>query len=134
MSRIVPLLTLLVACSLAACGDDSDRVQILLFQASPDAIEAGQSTKLVFVVQPSTAKITIGSGVGDVTGKTEVQVTPTDTTSYQLTAVNGSATTNQTVKITVGPTSATSIKLQPATKTPTAGDAFAVTVTALAAD
>lgn len=133
MSRILPLLTL-VACSLAACGDDHNTVEILVFQASPDAIEAGQSTKLVFAVQPPTAKVTISGGVGDVTGTTEVKVTPSDTTSYQLTAVNGSATTNQTVKVTVGPTSAISIKLQPATKTPAAGDAFAVTVTALGSD
>ena len=134
MSRILPLLTVFVACSLAACGDDADKVQILVFQASPASIEAGQSTKLVFAVQPATAKVTISSGVGDVTGKTEAQVSPTDTTSYQLTATSGSATTNQTVKVTVGGTSAAAIKVQPATKTPTAGDALAVTLTVLGTD
>jgi protocatechuate 3,4-dioxygenase beta subunit len=134
MSRILPLLTVFVACSLAACGDDSDKVQILVFQASPDAIEAGQSTKLVFAVQPATAKVTISSGVGDLTGKTEASVTPSDTTTYQLTAVSGSATANQTVKVTVGATSAAAIKVQPATKTPTAGAALAVTLTVLGPD
>jgi hypothetical protein len=133
MSRILPLLTVFVACSLAACGDDSDRVQILLFQASPDVIEAGQSTKLVFAVEPATAKVTI-TGLGDLTGKTQTSVTPSDTTSYQLTAVNGSATVNQTVKVTVGATSSAAIKVQPATKTPTAGDALAVTLTVLGPD
>lgn len=132
MSRIVPLLTVLVACSLAACGDDSDRVQILVFQASPDAIENGQSTKLVFAVQPSTARITISGGVGDVTGKTEQSVTPSENTTYQLTASFGKAIANQTVKVTVGATSAAAIKVQPATMTPTAGDSFAVTLTVLA--
>ena len=132
MSRIVPLLTVLVACSLAACGDDSDKVQILLFQASPDAIENGQSTKLVFAVQPSTAKITITGGVGDVTGKTEQSVTPATDTTYQLTASFGKAIANQTVKVTVGATSAAAIKVLPATTTPTAGKQFAVTVTVLA--
>jgi protocatechuate 3,4-dioxygenase beta subunit len=130
MNRIVPLLTVLVACSLAACGDDSDKVQILLFQASPNAIENGQSTKLVFAVQPSTAKITI-TEIGDVTGKTEQSVTPMQDTTYQLTASFGKALANQTVKVTVGATSAAAIKVQPAITTPTAGAQFAVTVTVL---
>src|ERR1044071_9315184 len=130
MNRIVPLLTVLVACSLAACASDSDKVQILVFQASPTAIENGQSTKLVFAVQPSTAKLTI-TGIGDVTGKTEQSVTPTSDTTYQLTASFGKALANQTVKVTVGATSAAAIKVQPATTTPTAGAPFAVTVTVL---
>lgn len=133
MSRILPLLTMLVACTLAACGDDQDKVQILLFQASPDAIESGQSTQLVFAVEPATAKISI-SGIGDLTGKTQASISPTETTSYQLTATNGKATTNQTVRVTVGATSAASIKVQPASKTPTAGDQLAVTLTVLGID
>lgn len=133
MSRILPLLTILAACTLAACGDDQGKVQILLFQASPDAIEAGQSTKLVFAVQPESAKVTI-SGVGDVTGKTEATISPAETTSYQLTATFGKATTNETVKVTVGATSAASIKVQPSSKTPTAGDAFTVALTVLGTD
>jgi hypothetical protein len=133
MSRILPLLTVLVACTLAACGDDENKVQILVFQASPDAIEAGQSTKLVFAVQPASAKVSI-SGLGDVTGKTEAQVSPAETTSYQLTATNGKATTNETVQVTVGATSAASIKIQPASKTPTAGEPFTVALTVLGTD
>lgn len=133
MSRILPLLTVLVACSLAACGDDQDRVQILLFQASPDTIEAGQSTQLVFAVEPATAKVTI-TGVGDLTGKTQASVSPSDSTSYQLTAVNGSATANQTVKVTVGSTLPAAIRVQPASKTPTAGESLAVMLTVLGPD
>src|SRR4051794_39960819 len=133
MSRILPLLTIVAACTLAACGDDQAKVQILLFQASPDAIEAGQSTKLVFAVQPEGAKISI-TGVGDVTGKTEASISPTETTSYQLTAINGKATTNETVKVTVGATSAASIKVQPSSKTPIAGEAFTVALTVLGTD
>ena len=75
MSRILPLLTILAACTLAACGDGENTVQILVFQASPDAIEAVQSTKLVFAVQPASAKISI-NGLGDLTGKTEASVSP----------------------------------------------------------
>lgn len=133
MSRILPLLTVLIACSLAACGDDQEKVQILLFQASPDNIEAGQSTKLVFVVQPPTAKISI-NGVGDLTGKTEAQVSPTESTSYQLTATNGKATTNETVRVTVGGATAVGIQVLPATSAPNAGDEFTVTLTVLKND
>src|ERR1041385_8128012 len=106
MNRVLALLTL-VACSLAACGDE-DKVKILVFQAAPDAIEAGQSTKLVFAVDPADAKVDI-SGLGDLTGQTQTSVTPTATTAYQLTATSGKATA-----------------------TPTAGDQLAVTLTVLA--
>src|SRR4051794_23938362 len=133
MSRILPLLTVFVAGALAACGDDQDEVQILLFQAAPSAIEAGQSTTLMFVAQPATAKLTI-TGIGDLTGRTQVAVTPANTTSYQLTAVNHSAIANRTVRVTVGATSAVAIEVRPATRTPTAGDPLAVALTVLAAD
>ncbi|HEY0483590.1 MAG TPA: hypothetical protein VGD37_38995 [Kofleriaceae bacterium] len=120
-------------CSLVACGDDQSTVKILVFQASPDAIEAGQTTTLVFAVDPPDAKISI-TGVGDVTGKTQVSVTPTANTSYQLTANSGKATSNKAVMVTVGPTSAASIKVDPATATPTAGNQLDVTLTVLASN
>src|SRR5215831_13809658 len=99
MNRVLALLTLVVACSLAACGED-DKVTILVFQAAPDAIESGQSTKLVFAVDPLDAKVNI-SGLGDLTGQTQTSVTPTATTAYQLTATSGKATATQTVTVTV---------------------------------
>ncbi|HEY6174237.1 MAG TPA: hypothetical protein VIX73_07325, partial [Kofleriaceae bacterium] len=129
MNRVLALLTL-VACSLAACGDE-DKVKILVFQAAPDAIEAGQSTKLVFAVDPADAKVDI-SGLGDLTGQTQTSVTPTATTAYQLTATSGKATATQSVTVTVGATSANAIKVEPASATPTAGDQLAVTLTVLA--
>lgn len=132
MSRVAQLLTLCVACALAACGSD-DKVQILLFQASPDAIEAGQSTKLVFAVEPADAKLTI-TGLSDLTGKTEAQVMPATTTSYQLTATKGGATASRMVTVTVGATAAAAIKVEPATLAPAAGDALPVTLTVLASD
>lgn len=129
MNRVLALLTLVVAASLAACADD-DKVTILVFQAAPDAIESGQSTKLVFAVDPSNAKVNI-SGLGDVTGQSQTSVTPTMTTQYQLTATSGKATATQSVTVTVGATSANAIKVEPATATPTAGAQVAVTLTAL---
>jgi hypothetical protein len=128
MNRVLALLTLAVV-SLAACGED-ETVHILVFQAAPDAIEAGQSTQLVFAVDPSNAKVNI-SGLGDLTGQTATSVTPTTTTMYQMTATNGKATATQSVTVTVGATSANAIKVEPAMATPLAGDQLAVTLTAL---
>src|SRR5262245_34952880 len=128
MKRVLGLLTLAVV-SLAACGED-DKVEILVFQAAPDAIEAGQSTQLVFAVDPSDAKVNI-SGLGDLTGQTNTSVTPTATTSYQLTATNGKATATQSVTVMVGSTTANAIKVEPALANPLAGDQLPVTLTVL---
>lgn len=133
MTRALVLIILAVGCALAACGDDDDQVKILVFQAAPDGIEAGQSARLVFAVDPPTAKLTI-SGLGDVTGQTQTSVTPTATTSYELTAVSGTATARQTAVVTVGPTTAVALAVEPAGAMPTAGNAFAVTLTALASN
>ena len=134
MKGLLRILAPLVVCSVvAACGDDSSNVQILLFQASPDAIESGQSTTLVFAVEPPDAKVTI-NGLGDFTNKTQAMVSPAMTTEYQLTAVSGKATTNRTVTVTVGPTSASAINVTPATTTPVAGNQVDVTLTVLGRD
>lgn len=129
MSRLLQLLTVCLAWSLVACGSD-DKVKIVLFQAAPDAIEVGQSTKLVFAVDPPDAKVTI-TGLGDLTGQTEASISPAATTAYQLTATNGSATANQTVTVTVGAMSASAIKVEPDSATPTAGDQLGVKLTVL---
>lgn len=130
MNRALQLLTLCLACSvIAACGED-DHVKILVFQAAPDAIEAGQSSQLVFSVDPPDAKVDI-SNLGDMTGQTQAAVSPTATTSYQLTAKSGTAIDTATVTVTVGPTSANAVKVEPATTAPTAGDQVAVTLTVL---
>lgn len=131
MTRFVPLFTLCVACALIACG--SDEVHILLFQAAPDAIEAGDATRLVFAVEPADAELTI-TGLGDVTGKTFAPVMPAVTTSYQLTATRGSAIANQMVTVTVGATAAAAIRVAPASSTPAAGEPLSVVLTVLAAD
>jgi hypothetical protein len=115
----------------AACGDNKDRVTITLFAAAPDAIEMGDSTKLLFAIDPPNAKVTI-SDVGDVSGKNEAPVTPSATTEYKLTATRGKATAEATVTVTVGPRTAVGLKIEAANATPTAGDAVMVMVTALA--
>jgi hypothetical protein len=131
MKRLLLVLTACIAGSVAACGDGNQGVKILVFQASPDSIEAGQSTTLVFGVDPPDAKVEI-TGIGDLTGQTKTSVAPTATTSYQITVSNGHATANKSVTVTVGPTSAVALKVDPVTATPGAGDAFDVVLTVLA--
>ncbi|HEX7836045.1 MAG TPA: hypothetical protein VF469_01215, partial [Kofleriaceae bacterium] len=133
MNRLLLLLTTCLVWSVAACGDQAQGVKILTFQASPDTIEAGQSTTLVFAVEPPDAKVSI-TGIGDLTGQTKTTVTPTATTSYQLTVDNGHATEDAMVTVTVGATSGSGIKVDPASATPGAGDALDVTLTVLGAN
>src|SRR6266478_1181670 len=130
MTRSVRFLSASALCFAAACSGNSDKVTITLFQAAPDTIELGQSTKLVFVVDPSDAQVSI-TGVGDVTGKTQAVVTPTATTTYKLTVTKGKAITENSVTVTVGPRKAVSLKLTPANDSPAAGEQFAVTVSAI---
>jgi hypothetical protein len=136
VNSLVRFIALGAVCLAAACGDNNnkpDEVSVVLFAAAPDAIEAGQSTKLLYVVEPKTATVTI-TGLGDVSGKTQSMVTPTATTMYKLTAVNGKATATADVTVTVGPQNALGFKVEPASATPTAGDQLAVTVTAISGD
>ncbi len=86
-----------------ACNSDSkktDQPTIAVFTAAPSTIIAGQSTQLVF---GGTGTLSIDQGVGPVTGKTSVTVSPTATTTYTLTAsLNGSSVTS-TTQVTVNP-------------------------------
>ena len=114
MNRLAYLLTACTVCSvIAACGDDhsnnnnnnndnNQKLSILVFVAAPDTIDAGGSTQLIFAVAPPTATLNI-SNVGDVTGKSQVTVTPGATTMYQLTASDGQTTVNNSVTVTVRP-------------------------------
>jgi hypothetical protein len=134
VKRLLQILILILGgLGIAACGDNGDHVSITLFEAAPDAIEVGGSTRLLFAVDPPSAKVTIES-VGDVTGRTETSVSPSATTTYQLTAQSGDATAQQTVTVTVGPRSGTELRVEPATQTPTAGEPVAVTLSVRAGD
>jgi len=137
VNRLLQILVLALAAAaaagLAACGDNGDHVSITLFEAAPDAIEAGGSTRLLFAIDPPNAEVTIAS-VGDVTGRTEAMVSPSATTSYQLTARKGKATAEATVTVTVGPRSGTELRIEPATTTPTAGVPVAVTLSVRTGD
>src|SRR5437868_6164402 len=131
MNRLFHLLTICVVCAAAACDGSGDKVTIMRFEVAPNPnIELGQSAKLLFAVDPPDAQLTI-TGMGDYTGKTEASVSPESTTTYQLTAVNGSASADNTVTVIVGPPTAFGIRIEPASATPTAGQPVPVTLTAI---
>jgi len=130
------ILTLFVVGSLASCGDNNHQpLTIKLFEAAPGAIESGQSSKLIFVVEPSDAELTI-AGIGDVSNKVEAPISPTTTTTYELTAESDgeTKTATATVTVTVGAAPGTGIRVESANPVPTAGQPFMVTLTAFGAD
>jgi hypothetical protein len=76
---------------------------ITSFLADPSQISNGQSSTLKWNVVGTTTSLAIDNGVGDVTGKTSVSVSPTATTTYTLTATDsqGSITASSTKQTTV---------------------------------
>src|SRR5215472_7896216 len=93
-----------------------DPLQIISFTASPTLIAQGQSSTLSWDVTGGQ-QITIEPGVGDVTGTTSAVVTPTVTTTYDLTAIGVNGTRfDKTVTVTVvSPPAITSFAANPTT-------------------
>jgi chitodextrinase len=73
------------------------------FTATPSTVAAGQSSSLSWIVSGATS-LNIDHGVGDVTGRGLVSVSPAATTAYTLTASNaaGSVTASATVTANAG--------------------------------
>jgi len=108
MKRLsLPTLAVLFA---AACGSDNNAPGIQLFTAASPNIALGDSTQLVFAAESGSA-LTIDQGVGDVTGKTSVSVSPTATITYTLTASKGGKSTTSKTTVTVGHGAATQVTL-----------------------
>ncbi len=72
------------------------------FKADPSTITSGQSSKLSWSTSGTVTSLSISNGVGTVTGTTSKSVSPTKTTTYTLTAKNGSASTTKTATVKVG--------------------------------
>src|SRR3954463_9103377 len=91
---------LLTAALAVACGSDKAKPAIQAFTAAPDSVEVGTSTQLVFSAT-NASTLSIDNGVGDVTGKSSIAVTPAATTTYTLTATGDSGAVTATATITV---------------------------------
>src|SRR4051812_40194429 len=74
---------------------------IYAFNVAAEAtINLGTTTSLNWGVGDATS-VTLTPGFGDVTGKTEITISPTVTTTYVLTATNSAGSVSKTRKITV---------------------------------
>ncbi|MBZ5619489.1 MAG: hypothetical protein LAQ69_12310 [Acidobacteriia bacterium] len=90
---------------------------ITTFAATPAMVTSGQSSTLTWAVNGATT-LAINAGVGAVTG-TSVQVTPSATTFYTLTATNASGSATKAVMVVVGsPPTITSFVATPAMVSP----------------
>ena len=105
-----PLLVLALSAMVAAAtscsspGAASDSPNVVRFEAAPPNIASGESAELSWEVT-GAQDVSIDSGVGEVSGSS-VQVRPTTTTTYTLTATNerGSTTANPIVFTANNPT------------------------------
>jgi hypothetical protein len=78
------------------------QVRIVQFSAIPATVQSGQASTLSWVIDNATSA-TITPGIGNVDPRTgSVSVTPTQTTTYTLSATGASGTINSTVTVTVG--------------------------------
>src|SRR5262249_60379819 len=71
---------------------------ITSFLADPSQISNGQSSTLKWNVVGMTTSLAIDNGVGDVTGKTSVSVSPSATTTYTLTPTHTQGTMHLSYK------------------------------------
>lgn len=73
---------------------------ISVFSANPPAVGSGQPATLTWEVIGANS-ISINQGIGGVASKGSIQITPTTTTTYTLTADNAYTTTKKSVTVTV---------------------------------
>jgi hypothetical protein len=81
-------------------GETGDKPVIASFNASPGAIDIGNSTTLSWAVTGATS-ITIDSGLGDVTNASQLTIFPSETATYTLKAKNDVGEVTKSVIVTV---------------------------------
>ena len=91
--------TLIALAALVAACSKTPNIQD--FTAVSPSIALGDSTELVIKADSDT-KLNIDQGIGDVTGKTLVPISPTSTTTYTLTAYTWYGRSTVTTTVTVG--------------------------------
>ena len=75
----------------SACDSTPPAPGVASFTATPASVPKGQPSTLAWIISGATT-LTIDNGVGDVTGKTSVEVKPDVTTTYQIKAAGQGST------------------------------------------
>lgn len=116
-----PLLLVLAAVALCGCGGKSDpsnqtdspppglpdagrpivKPTITAFTVTPDTLPAGGGKVTLQWTASDALRLAIDPGVGDVTGKSSVEVNVTASTAFTLTATNLDGTVSATARVTV---------------------------------
>ncbi|MCX6006208.1 MAG: hypothetical protein NTZ34_02985 [Chloroflexi bacterium] len=114
MSRIYVLiaaiLCMLPVFAIVSCV--SPDINITSFQVTPSSITAGQTALLQWNVTGASA-VTINNGLGGQSQYGSLEVKPDQTTTYILTASNGSRSVQSTVSLTVNAPATSSIPSSP---------------------
>jgi hypothetical protein len=97
---LVACLALLSVCSFISCRPVPPA--IVLFSATPSEINLGQSATLKWDIKDA-ASVTIDPDIGEVAATGSVELSPTKTIAYTLTAVNAGGTVSRSVVIYVNP-------------------------------
>jgi len=103
-------LALLSLCSTIACRPEPPA--IILFSATPSEINIGQSTNLKCGIRGATS-VAIDQGIGEVAATGAVELSPSKTIAYTLTATNAGGTVSKSVVIYVNPPPPTSADTTP---------------------
>ena len=77
--------------------------EITSFEADPEAINEGDDTVLRWTISGTPQSLVLLPGIGDVTGQSQVSVSLTETTTYTLTAQNGSGSDVAQTVVRVSP-------------------------------
>jgi len=93
-------LALISVCSFISCRPEPPA--IVLFSAAPSEINLGESANLKWLIKDATS-LTIDQGIGEVDATGSVDLSPTKTTAYTLTATNAGGTVSKSVVIYVNP-------------------------------
>ena len=112
MKKTIILLSILTLISIIFSGctdinipDISDdltkKMTIVTFTVTPSIIELGDTANLSWVVTGSDTSVNIDNGIGGVGLTGSRIISPTETTTYKLTATNDTSTKNVTTQIIV---------------------------------
>ena len=95
------VLALLSVCSYISCRPEPPA--IVIFSATPSEINLGESTNLKWLTKDAT-NLAIDQGIGKVAATGSIDLSPTKTTAYTLTATNAGGTVSKSVVIYVNTT------------------------------